>query len=48
MDEECFNTSKFLRKSGIKGLIFLKVFLVALSLDDKRGNHTGTHIHTKG
>jgi hypothetical protein len=36
MDEECFNTSKFLRKSSIKGLIFLKVFLVALSLDDKR------------
>lgn len=26
IDEECFNTSKFLRKSSIKGLIFLNVF----------------------
>lgn len=48
MDEECFNTSKFLRKSSIKGLIFLNIFLVALSLYDRGGNHTDTLIHTGG
>lgn len=49
MDEGCFNTSKFLRKIKHQRVnIFKSFFLVALSLDDRRGNHMGTLIYTKG
>lgn len=46
MGEECFNTSKFLKKIKHQRIDIFKCFLVALSLSDRRGNHTDTLVHT--